>query len=251
MNVKLVSRTEALTAHAVLGQFIVNIQELYYTPTPFEPCKMYVEDEENSRWVSQAECDAWNKEELYIYNQKKDKIPAAAERKNSTGILIYSINGQSIEEYVGNLTVAICSLCKQMGWRQVTFILEYPVPWLSQENDYTPAKNATDYLKSIGIESAFEGAIQIQQHEEIAKFIGHLFWLSRCNASLPTCRFSGDKADVIFFICKDGNLHLETFSESTKQQIISLALKIDLLAVEDCFPSFSEVDLIEGRQIIV
>jgi hypothetical protein len=130
------------------------------------------------------------------------------------------------------------------------FLLDYSTPWLYQENDFEPVQAAYKYLNSIGIDKEFVGGV-LCSGDELKNFINHLFWLVRCNASLPECFFAGENTSFVLSICKHGILHLELYSEDEKTLIINYCKELGMIEAEECYDTFSDSNAIEGRQIIV
>ncbi len=95
--------------------------------------------------------------------------------------------------------------------------------------------------------SLFTGGFQIKQ-KEVIEFIPYLFWLMRCNASLPYFFFSFPKSKTVISIFKDGALHIECYSQTEKFEILKVLKDMEFKTTDDCQPVV-EFDNFEGRKI--
>jgi hypothetical protein len=119
-------------------------------------------------------------------------------------------------------------------------------PWLYQENEYLPVKNALDYL-SQKIDKDFDGGFLLNG-KAIIEFIPHLFWLVRCNASLPDFYISYPKSKTVVSICKYGVLHFDFYNHNEKIKILKLMSDLNFKELDNCYDQI-EFDIFEGRQI--
>jgi len=86
--------------------------------------------------------------------------------------------------------------------------------------------------------------------EDLAELTFHLFWIIRCNASLPCCWLSTSRDSFVANICKYGNLHFQTYDAITESRLEAFALIQKLIRIDDCYQQFEDSNGIEGRQII-
>ncbi|HMU47856.1 MAG TPA: hypothetical protein PKC72_15905 [Chitinophagaceae bacterium] len=165
---------------------------------------------------------------------------------------ILTLFSKSFKGHIGHLGTELLKLMKQLGYDNLIFLGDIELPWLHQSNDYKPAKEAQQYLVDKKIGKRFDGALQVDK-SELASFIKHLSWLTRCNASLPYFHFIDEGQNIIGNICKYGNLHIDTLNEVTD---ISLSIAITkgdfkFLNGNNCFNQFGKTSVISGRRIIV
>ncbi len=251
--IKLLIRKEALEINPLFASFIVSVQDAKYNPSKdyniYKPKKMWVDHV--LRFVTQEECDKWNLKELEDFNKGKDYFEKSLNLKEKfCGSKTFGFEINSIENHIEKLSESIEKLSLKLN-QQFLFLLDYSTPWLYQENDFEPIQTAYKYLNSIGIDKEFIGGIQCSG-DELKTFISHLFWLVRCNTSLPECYFGGENTSFVMSICKHGILHFEFYSEEEKSQIIKYCKELGMTEIEKmCYDTFSDSNTIEGRQIIV
>ncbi|RYD83594.1 MAG: hypothetical protein EOP53_00395 [Sphingobacteriales bacterium] len=250
--IKLLTRKEALEKNPLFASFIVSVQDAKYNPAKdyhmYKPQKMWVDDV--LRFVTQEECDQWNLEELEEFSKRKDSPTLLVDLKDKfSGSKTFGFEPTSIENHIEKLSESIEKLSIKLN-QSFFFLLDYKTPWLYQENDFEPIQSAYKHLNSIGIDKEFVGGIQCSG-EELKTFISHLFWLVRCNASLPECYFGCEKSSFVMSICKYGIVHFEFYSDKEKSQIIKYCKGLGMIEMEECYDTFSDSNAIEGRQIIV
>lgn len=251
--IELLDRQQILKLNNTFAAFILDWQNAQYNPlldeNKYEPGEMYENaDAEKPRYYSQEEVDQLNKERFEEYNKKKDNIETVSQEDKYIGQIIYNFPQADINDYVENLSAGIVTLATELEWKSMIFLLDYSVPWLDQDNDYEPVKNALNYLKSIGVNDGFVGGFKAEG-QDLKDLVKHLFWIIRCNASLPYCWFSGIDTEFVGDICKHGNLHFYLYSEQQKIAIQNKTMEMGLIEIEECYENFSETGAIEGRQL--
>jgi hypothetical protein len=127
---------------------------------------------------------------------------------------ILTLSSKSFRGHVKQLGIELVKLIEELDCNTLIFLGDTKQPWLHQDNDYKPAREAKEYLTENKIGKRFNGALQID-NSEIITFIKHLSWLTRCNASLPYFYFTNDEQQFIGNICKYGNLHIDTLNITT------------------------------------
>ena len=246
---KLITRDRALK-NKVFASFIGKWQKRF---DPREdsymtnPGKYYDWELDKERHYDQAEIDKINKKELDEYLVRKDNVKI--QEFQYFGELKYNLKLCDVFIYSIEIGKIFEQLSNELG-AELIFILDYNVPWLSQENDFKPVLKALNYLKEIGATKEFNGAFKLSG-DELAEFGQNLFWIIRCNASLPYCWFSTDRHQFVGTVCKYGNLHFETYSDRIKKQIVKFADKHSLIKIDECIEGFSTKGGIDGRQIIM
>jgi len=245
----LISRKEALK-NEVFASFVGSWQ------TRFDPREdpyftkagvYYDWDLQKERFFSQEEIDELNALELKGFLDLKDDIEI--KQLTDSAELKYNLATADIFLYAKELGKMLEKLSTELD-SALIFLLDYSVPWLSQKNSYEPVKQALKYLKKMGVTDDFVGGFAFKG-EELAEFVSHLFWIIRCNASLPYCWFSTDKHEFVGTICKHGNIHLYTYSEKIKESMQAFTQKNSLIEIEVCMEAFTVSSGIKGRQIVV
>ncbi len=139
-----------------------------------------------------------------------------------------------------------------MDIHSLVFMGESRIPWLYQKHKYAPVKKALDFLKQNKIGEKFYGALEIGR-EDFENFSEHLFWLVRCNASLPYFHFLDSEQKILGYFCKYGNIHigiLKKNADSKFREAIRLS-GFSLLKTQPCHEPFSKSGGIKNRQIVV
>jgi len=248
--IELLNRKEILGLNKTFASFIIDWQEQQFNPAlkhnKYNAGVMYDLALSKPRHYSQEEVDQMNKERLKEYNQKKDNVETISIQEKYAGTIIYKLPYAEINYYAQNLSKSIVTLCEELAWKSVIFLPVYPIPWLEQQNDYKPGKKALDYLKSVGTTDDFTGGFKVNG-TDLEKLVKNLFWIFRCNASLPYCFFSGIENDFVGSICKYGNMHFHFYSRSEMIETRNTALDLGMTKIEQCFENFSKTGRIKGR----
>ena len=212
-----------------------------------KPGNYYDWEIHKERFYDQFEIDKINNQELAEFLDRKDNVEI--KKYEYYRELKYNLNFSDIFLYSIEIGKILEKLGKELN-EDLIFILDYSVPWLSQENDYEPASKALDYLREIGTSENFSGAFKLGG-DDLAEFATNLFWIIRCNASLPYCWFSTEKHHFVGDLCQYGNIHLHSYSIEIKNTLEAFAKANSLIKIDDCIEAFSTDGGIDGRQIIL
>ena len=150
------------------------------------------------------------------------------------------------------LSSAVTKLMRSLDFGSLIFVGDTKIPWLYQDNEYSPVKNALNYLHDNKIGKKFNGALQVDI-STLAEFIRHLFWLTRCNASLPSFHFMDPGQNVIGSLCKYGNVHLSTLTKSIDKKLQRSVKQSDFEFLHDtaCHEAFSKKRAIKHKEIVL
>ena len=206
----LISRKQALH-NEVFASFIGTWQKRFdprEDPYMTTPGNYFDWEQDKERYYDQIEIDLINKQELDEFLERKDDV--TIKKYEYFGELKYNLNFKDIFIYSIEIGKILERLSDELN-AELIFILDYDVPWLSQENDFEPVSKASNYLREIGTSEEFSGAFKLSGNN-LAEFASNLFWIIRCNASLPYCWFSTDNHQFVGDICQYGNIHLHTYS---------------------------------------
>lgn len=255
--IELINRKTLLGYNKKFGSQIVEFQNIMYNPlVNGNFCisgEVFFDDEITGehRLMTQKECDDWNKEASEEFEKNKDVVDSISIKGHFKGSLVFSCQLADAETYISSLANSIRELSIKMNWGETIFILNYSTPWLYQQNNYAPVSRALEYFKSIGVKEEFNGGFKVGE-SELSNFIKHLFWIIRCNASLPYCYFSGGNTEFVIHLCKYGDIHFDFYSDEEKIRIQRIAKDIGMIEIKDgeCQDNFSNNGSIEGRQII-
>jgi hypothetical protein len=162
-----------------------------------------------------------------------------------------TIASKSFGSHVRQLGIELADLTKQLGYDSLTFLGDTELAWLHQDNDYKPAREAQLYLVDNKIGRRFNGALLVG-NLELAIFVRHLSWLTRCNASLPYFYFTDKGQNLLGHICKYGNLHIDTLNWATDELLKAYVLKSNFGHLDggNCYNQFGKTSAISGRRIM-
>jgi hypothetical protein len=165
---------------------------------------------------------------------------------------ILTLPSKSFKGHVAALGKEVTKLVKALHTDTLVFLGDTETPWLYQQNDYKPAKEAQEYLMDKKVGKRFDGALQMDT-SEMPTFIKHLAWLTRCNAALPYFHFTDPVQNIMGSICKYGNLHLDTLNEHADNILQSFvnSSKFEFGDRNSCYNWFGNTSAISGRQTIV
>ena len=123
-------------------------------------------------------------------------------------------------------------------------------PYLAQENSYKPVRQAVQNLLSMGMTRATNEGIRLDRVTS-AEFFGSIFWIVRCNASAPGICFSSPNANLVGKLCKHGNLHFESYSQSESDTLRTAFRTAGFRELPNgvCVENFSNSGAIDGRAI--
>jgi len=165
---------------------------------------------------------------------------------------ILTLPSKSFKGHVKALGIEVTKLAKALHADTLIFLGDTETPWLYQDNDYKPVKEAQEYLIDRKVGKQFNGALQVNT-AEMPTFIKHLAWLTRCNAALPYFHFIDKGQNIVGSICKYGNLHLDTLNEQadkTFKQLVDSS-KFEYGDKNSCYNWFGKTSAISGRRIVV
>jgi len=241
------TRQEILSINPVFTEHLIRIQEAKYSPVGFE----YHEGEkvildEGLVTLTRERAAQLNQECLQDFETSKDHSPF--DRKMSLewkGRTILVSSKQSVELYLSDIAYALAGLSEHFK-NHLFVISDHNTPWLYQQRNYAPVKNALKYLKSM-VDVSFNGGF-LFSNDELPVFIPHLFWLIRCNASLPTFMISWKDSCTIINLNKYGNLNLEFYDSAEQALLLDFFTKRQFRIIDDYYESI-EFDDFRGRKL--
>jgi hypothetical protein len=255
--IDLLERQQLFALNRTFASFIAAMQVAQYNPAlehnRLEPGDVYVGDSDTPRYVSQEECDRWNAEAYEAYLKQRDTVEPLSLTDSYCGEVIFApAHASGIESYAGTLAETIVALNDRLKWGSVLFLLDFAIPWLHQDNDHVPVKRALNHLKNLGVDPAFAGGF-MASGTDLKSLTESLFWITRCNASLPTCYFTGIDTGFAATICAHGALHVHFYAQQTKSEIEEQLRISGMMEREHgaCSSIFPDSTAIAGRQIML
>lgn len=152
-----------------------------------------------------------------------------------TGQVLLAVDAEDAaddESVPGPLGHAVATWLESTGELALTAVLEKPVPWLSQSNDYPPVAAVLAGLRERFGDEAYAGALSAGSREGVAQLVGAMFWLGRCCGSLPQIHLVAPKRAWVATICQYGQLHVDRYAEMPG--FVAQACDAGLVEVSEC-----------------
>ena len=241
------TRAEILALNDCFAAFIIEVQTTKYKPSDEwnEGDSVELDDTNKPVLLTAKQAAELNAKDEEYYLKNKDDYNAKAEYQFVCQATMISA-ATNPSSYLNDLKKSFMLLAQKFG--HLAILGDWSTPWLSQKNEYPPVKEAMQYL-STSVDSSFNGGFVLEQ-TEITEFIPHLFWLIRCNASLPSFKMTFGSCKTIFYICKYGVVHMEFYDESESKQVLQLFNHLNFQSVDSCSDPVY-FDGLESRRIIV
>ena len=247
------SRKEILKINPTFSEFILDLQ-LIYKPEPYEEGERVDSAshnlEGNSKGITiltKETANDLNSKQNQEFENNRDKNPFSDSLYlNLIESRLIISSKQNTEDYLNDISQSLEQIRIELNESDLMILGVNNTPWLIQENDYKPVKKALDYLKR-KIDSKFDGGFLFRE-ENLIEFIPHLFWLTRCNASLPYFYMSFPKSKCIITLCKYGVLHFEFYDQDEKIKILKILSDLNFKELRNCSDPI-EFDYFNGRQI--
>jgi hypothetical protein len=242
------SRKEILKINPAFTKFILDLQ-LSYKPEPFEVGESVILelDDDEGTTLTKELAEKLNREQNEEFETNRDinPFPTSEELVFLENRLIIP-SKDNTTEYLSDIANSLEKIRLELKETDLIVLGVQNTPWLYQENDYLPVINALNYLKQ-RVNSEFNGGFLLKE-ESLLEFIPHLFWLTRCNASLPYFYMSFPKSKTIITICKYGVLHFEFYNQDEKMRILQVLSGLNFKELDKCGDPV-EFDNFDGRRI--
>lgn len=238
-------RHEILNINDIFANHLVNVQIAKYKPLEElkEGDSIILED--GVVLLTKELAEKLNKEEKQLYEENKDDYEVDDLIKWIGRALLIS-SEKDLNAYLNDIRESFLKLSFIYG--KLIVLGDWNTPWLYQKNAYPQAAESLEFFKK-NIDTDFNGGF-VLDNKEILEFLPHLFWLIRCNASLPEFMISFEKSKTIFGICKYCVLHLEFYDSEEKDDILSFFKKREFKEIDTCNDPI-EIDNFDGRKIEV
>ena len=224
----LVPRNQVLKTNKIICSELANIQKAYYDEEIFQ---LYKNDNEEHLYWEEFDCI------------KNETIDYSSFNK------IIGISHTVIETFPKKLTEKLIELYHAINVTELIIISHLKLDFFgNRDNKFKPLKSAYKKLEKIVGGSTFKEAFVIDL-KSLPDFVEILFWITRCDLSVPEYIFIFDKKEQIqIHICKYGNLHLTEFHhvQFTDEKIKDLGWTI--IDGQE-FDPFTKSGNIEGRRI--
>ncbi|UWX68210.1 hypothetical protein NZD85_06335 [Empedobacter stercoris] len=171
-------------------------------------------------------------------------------KKASNSTFNLSINHSVLDTFPKKLSERINCLFDFLNVEQFIIISHLKLDLFGNtEHDYDKVKNSYEQLKKITLSESYKEAI-LADKKDLPELIDILFWLERCDGSLPEYIFWFDTNErFCFHLCQYGKVHIIDFTNGNllnNEQLAELQFEI----VEDrCYDQFTEESRIENRKL--
>jgi len=172
------------------------------------------------------------------------------------GNYILTLKSKSVKGHAKLLSTELAILTMNLGFEDLIFLGDNKNYWLTKlslsREDYKPLKNALEYFMDNKIGKRFNGALVVD-NSNLSEFIEHLFYLTRCDASLPYFYFMDKNQNFISNICQYGNVHFDTLNKKTDTHLKQALVKgkFEIIYDKKCFSQFAKTSKIKARHAVV
>ena len=247
------TRQDILKINEVFTTHLIDVQITKHDPSNYEYSereRVILDDSGKCVILTKEKANELNAENRDYFNSNKDINPfdLKTDVKWIDGTTLISSKTDA-SSYLIDIGEALETLRKKLGSKNLIVMGDWITPWLYQDNDYKPVKEVLDWLKK-QIDSDFNGGFLLRGIELI-QFIPKLFWLIRCNASLPEFMMTFENCKTIFSICKYGVLHIESYDQDELNYIFEFFSGRRFRQVDDCCNNPVNFDNFNGRKILI
>ncbi|GMU85122.1 MAG: hypothetical protein AMXMBFR48_03640 [Ignavibacteriales bacterium] len=146
--------------------------------------------------------------------------------------LILAHNSKSLNHYPSAIARGFSRLMDILGISEYYMIAHLPHQLLAKSKmSYPPLARAYKRLHALSPSDSRQHAFLIT-NEISDEVIKSLFWIHRCDQSVPEYVFFAPKDDsFVMSLCKYGNIHFEAFTEARANQIRSAHRKAGLITI--------------------
>lgn len=245
------TRKNILKVNKVFTTHLISVQSAKYALSNYEYSEgesVILDDSDKSVILTKVQADELNAEQRDYFNSNKDFNPfnPVTEAK-PIGDIKFISRKTNTNAYLLDIGIALDDLRKNTKNEDLIILGDCPTPWLYQENDYKPVKEAQDWLKKY-ITTEFNGGFLLRD-ANLIQFIPRLFWLIRCNAALPEFLMTFGNYNTIFSVCRYGVLHIESYDKDELNSIVDFFNKRKFKQIDNCSDPI-EFDDLDGRQIM-
>ncbi|MCC6548922.1 MAG: hypothetical protein IT279_02515 [Ignavibacteriaceae bacterium] len=178
-------------------------------------------------WAGRAETD----HEKAIIREYFDCLEGTAPPETFES-LILAHGSRSLNHYPSAVARSFSRLMEMLQINEYFMIAHLPHQLLAKSKmSYPPLAKAYKRLSAISPSDSRQHAFLIR-NELSAEVIKSLFWIHRCDQSVPEYVFFAPKDDsFVMSLCKYGNIHFEAFTQARADQIRSLHKKAGLISI--------------------
>jgi len=244
-------RKEILALNPTFTWFITSVQQTLYKPELHSEGDSVILDweDQEATILDREHADRLNRELMEEYEKNRDPNSLRATQPSDyTDHRLVCSSKENPSDYLIDIAGALEEIRKDLNEENLLIMGDWNTPWLCQENDYAPAKQALNFLKT-RVPADFNGGFMLAR-DALREFIPHLFWLTRCNAGLPTFYMTFTNSRVVISICKYGVLHFNFYDNKEQRSILKKLIELDFEELDRCMDPV-EFDDFEGRELLL
>ena len=224
----LTTRNEIFRKWRIIGSELTKMQNVFYD----EEMLQYYKDD--------------NEEHLYweIFDHyKKEEI------EYSSFNIIFGLEHSEINTFTNKLTEKLKELFQIINATDFIIISHLKRNFFgNRDNKFKPLKVAYKKLEKIVGNNIYKEAFEIDTNS-LSEFIEILFWITRCDLSVPEYIYLFDKAEQIqIHLCKYGNIHLTEYNGERLKEDKLKELGWTIIEGQE-YDNFTFDGKIKGRQI--
>ncbi len=163
---------------------------------------------------------------------------------------IISLGHSDVKSFAKKLTEKLTQLFNTIGATHLIIISDLKNDFFgNRDNKFKPLKQAYNKLEKIVGDKTFKEAFSVDI-DDLKDFIEIIFWITRCDPSVPGLYLFDDGEQIQIRLCKYGNIHLIQY----KKVVLTEGKLKDLgwtILKKKCFDNFTSTGRIEGRQLKV
>ena len=130
------------------------------------------------------------------------------------------------------LTSELIKLLNLLNFKKFIFLDAKNKPWISKETekrkDHKPLVKTVEYLKSLKIDTKFNGGIEIEV-EKLQEFIPHFFRITSCDSGFFDYHFTDIDQNVIFYIHYSGEIQILPLNNKINNKIRKIIKKTNFI----------------------
>jgi len=239
-----------LKINEVFTNHLIKVQVAKHDPSDYEYSegdKVILDDSNKAVTLTKEKANELNAENRNDFNLSKDSNPFDTKGKYKwIGRAILISNKKDSDSYLHDLGESLDKLRLFTNSNDLIVLGDWSTPWLYQDNDYKPVKESLDWFRK-QIDNEFTGGFLLKE-TDLTQFIPRLFWLTRCNMSLPEFMMTFENCKTIISICKHGALHLESYDQVELNEFLDFFQTLGFKQTDDCYGPVN-FDNFEGRKI--
>jgi hypothetical protein len=244
------TRQNILKMNEVFANHLIGVQIAKHKPSDDEYSegdRIILDDSNKAVTLTKEKANELNAEDRKYFDSKKDTNPFDKDIDFKwIGRATLISNKEDSDSYLHDLGESLEKLRLKLESSELIVLGDWSTPWLYQDNDYKPVKESLDWFRK-QIDSDFNGGFLLKE-TDLIEFTPRLFWLTRCNMSLPEFMMTFENCKTIISICKHGVLHFESYDQNELNDFIEFYQTLGFKQTNDCYDPVN-FDRFEGRNI--